>query len=111
MSQFFDHVKCPSCGAAFDPEKVATRGRELTCPSCKATLGLADLFGLSAAFAEEEQPDLSLEDVIPRAEEPAAKGAPTGGPKTPAGAKLPGRPVDQAPMGALDVLKQLKKDR
>jgi hypothetical protein len=111
MSQFFDHVKCPSCGAAFDPEKVATRGREMTCPSCHASLALADLFGLSAAWAEEEQPNLSLEDAIPKAEEGKPSAAPKGGPKTPAGAKLPGRPIDQAPMGALDVLKQLKKER
>src|SRR6187402_3139892 len=113
MSQFFDHVKCPSCGKAFDPEKVATRGREMSCPYCHANLALADLFGLSANWVEDDQPNLSLEDAIPKAEEgqPAAKGTPKGGPKTPAGAKLPGRPVDQSPMSALDVMKQLKKDR
>ena len=105
MSQFFDHVKCPSCGAAFDPEKVTTRGREMTCPSCHAPLALTDLFGLNAAFAEEDQPNLSLEDAIPKADD-KAKAAPKSAP----GRQVPGRPIDQSPMSALDVLKQLKKD-
>ena len=105
MSQFFDHVKCPSCGAAFDPEKVVSRNREMTCPSCHSTLALTDLFGLSAAFAEEQQPDLSLEDAIPKPDENAKPA-----PKATPGRQVPGRPIDQSPMGALDVLKQLKKD-
>ncbi len=105
MTQYFDHVRCPSCRAAFDPEKVATRGRELTCPACGETLRLADLFGLSAAFAEDDQPDLSLEDAIPSRSEPV-RDAPA-----PSSPNLPGRPIDSSPLGALDVLKQLKKGK
>jgi hypothetical protein len=105
MSQFFDHVKCPSCGTAFDPEKVQSRGGELTCPSCKSPLKVADLFGLSANWVEDDQPELSLEDAIPKPEAPKAAPPPQDG------RQVPGRPVDQSPMGALDVLKQLKKER
>lgn len=102
MSQYFDHVKCPDCGTAFDPEKVATRGRQLSCPKCGAVLALTDLFGISDAFSEDDQPNLDLEDVIPQRSEPSTQSSGTG-------AAVPGRPIDQSPMGALDALKQLKK--
>jgi len=101
MSQYFDHARCPQCGTAFDPEKVATKGGEMACPACGASLALASLFGLNDAFAEEEQPDLSLEDAIPKGTEASSEA-----PGTP---NVPGRPIDTAPIGALDVLRQLKK--
>lgn len=105
MSQYFDHVKCPECGTAFDPEKVATRGSQLACPKCGAVLALANLFGISDAFSEDDQPQLDLEDVVPTRTEPAPPRSAGGSP----GASLPGRPIDQSPMSALDVLKQMKK--
>ena len=44
---YFDHVSCPQCKAAFDPEKIASGpGQPMACPSCGAAIGLTDLFGL-----------------------------------------------------------------
>ena len=103
MSEYFDHARCPQCGTAFDPEKVQSRGGELACPACGASLALASLFGLKDSFLEEEQPDLTLEDAVPEATEPTRED-----PGTP---NLPARGIDTAPIGALDVLRQLKKKK
>lgn len=63
---YFDHVRCHSCKAMLDPEKlgdVANRG--MTCPKCGTALKLTDLFGLMDAFAEEEVEDPDLDDLVP----------------------------------------------
>ncbi len=69
---YFDAVRCSSCHAAFDPEKVAVRGRVLKCPSCSAELRLTDLFGVADAFSEEAPPDLTLDDLVPGGSGPSA---------------------------------------
>lgn len=82
----------------------------MQCPRCGAELQLQDLFGLSAAFAEEEEPELSLDDAMPGmaaggpgpGQRAAAGRGPTPGPAKPrqlAGPAAPttGRP---APRGA-----------
>ena len=61
---YFDHVRCPSCKAAFDPEKVSAQGQMMACPYCHSKLSLKSLFGLADAFAEEETADLSLDDLV-----------------------------------------------
>lgn len=62
---YFDHVRCTACKAMLDPESLATvQGQGMSCPRCNAPLSLGDLFGLSAAYAEEESPDLSLDDLV-----------------------------------------------
>lgn len=67
---YFDHVSCPQCKAAFDPEKIASGpGQPMACPSCGAAIGLTDLFGLKDAFAEEDQPSLGLDDLSPDSRE------------------------------------------
>ena len=64
---YFDHVKCPSCGAQFDPEKVVHGpGKPLACPYCHDELGVANLFGVRDAFSENDEPNLTLDDLSPR---------------------------------------------
>ncbi len=65
MTTYFDHARCPSCGATFDPEQVVPRGDGFQCPACGAQLGMKALFGLAAAFDEEEPPDVTLDDLVP----------------------------------------------
>ena len=60
---YFDHVRCPSCRSMLDPEQLGGR-LGFACPHCGHQLAGKDLFGVAAAFSEEEQPDLSLEDLM-----------------------------------------------
>lgn len=63
---FFDHVRCPSCGAILDPESIIPGpGQGPTCPKCKSALSLTDLFGVADAFRDEDDPELSLDDLVP----------------------------------------------
>lgn len=93
---YFDHVRCPSCGASFDPERVEMREGVMSCPSCKSQLGLKSLFGLRDAFEEMEEEKMTIDDLVP------------GGSanRTPEGAKPSGHPQ----LTALDVLKEKRKD-
>ena len=99
---YFDHVRCSSCGANFDPEKVSVGGRQFKCPSCGAELKLADLFGLADAFSEEDQPDLTLDDLVPGASGGSPKGGPARGPSS-------SETLPVLKGGALDVARSLKK--
>ncbi|MBW2258200.1 MAG: hypothetical protein JRI25_26865, partial [Deltaproteobacteria bacterium] len=65
MSQYFDHVRCSSCGTSFDPEQIGGGVRQLSCPHCGAMLAVADLFGLKDQWLEEEEEVLTLEDAVP----------------------------------------------
>jgi hypothetical protein len=97
---YFDHVRCSACKAMLDPESLANKpGQGLSCPRCGAPLALGDLFGLKDAFAEEDQEDLSLDDVLSKMRAPTASVAP---PSTPPGrasapppraAAAPGKPA------------------
>ncbi len=60
---YFDHVRCPNCRSMLDPEQLGGRSG-FGCPHCGKQLSAASLFGLSAAFSEEETPDLTLEDLM-----------------------------------------------
>lgn len=65
MSMYFDHARCPSCGAAFDPDKITTVDGKPACPACGAPMKLVDMFGIADAFAEDEPDDLTLDDLVP----------------------------------------------
>ena len=60
---YFDHVRCPSCRSMLDPEQLGGR-LGFVCPYCGNQLNAKDLFGVAAAFSEEDQPDLTLEDLM-----------------------------------------------
>lgn len=64
---YFDHVRCSSCGARINPEHVGRHTRRMECPSCGAQLQVADLFGVADPWAEDDVPDLTLEDAVPGA--------------------------------------------
>lgn len=61
----FDHARCPGCEAILDPDRLKAGPKGPHCPRCDTPLGLVDLFGVSDAFAEEEQPQLTLDDLVP----------------------------------------------
>jgi len=65
MSMYFDHARCPTCGASFDPDKLAVRDGHPACPHCGGQMKLVDMFGIADAFAEDDEPELTLEDAIP----------------------------------------------
>ena len=60
---YFDHVRCPNCRSMLNPEQLGGR-LGFACPYCGNQLSGKDLFGVAAAFSEEEQPDLTLEDLM-----------------------------------------------
>lgn len=109
MSQFFDHVSCPSCGAAFDPEKITVSGKKASCPKCGSVLRLTDLFGLKSNWVGEgdEPENLSLEDAIPGSEK---KQQASGRPDRGSSGDLPARKGDSQPLSALDAIRQLKNE-
>ena len=64
-SGYFDHVKCPSCKAQIDPERLEVSQGRAACPRCGAAISLKNLFGLKDSFSEEDAEDLSLDDLMP----------------------------------------------
>lgn len=95
---YFDHVRCHACKSMLDPERLATvQGQGMSCPQCKAPLTLTDLFGLADAFAEDEAPDMTLEDLLaPVPEQDFRAAAEHSVPRRPA-SPAPGRPAGPAP--------------
>ena len=93
---YFDHVRCPACGASFNPESVQVHEGVMSCPHCKSQLQLKSLFGLADAFEEMEGEQMTIDDLVP------------GGPsnRTPANAAPSGHPQ----LTALDVLKEKRRD-
>lgn len=118
---YFDHVRCTACKATLDPESlVSVQGQGMSCPQCKAPLSLTDLFGLRDAFAEEESPDLSLDDLVAGPSRPAApapqKPAPRTSGRTPVKPTSGGlvrrvAPPEEAAPSALDLMRSMKKKR
>ncbi len=75
---YFDHVRCSACKAMLDPESIAQRpGQGMSCPRCGAPLSLTDLFGLKDAFQEEDQEEVSFDDLVPKARPAPARPAPS----------------------------------
>ena len=80
-----------------DPEALGrVPGQGLTCPQCNAPLSLTDLFGLSASFAEEEDEDLGLDDLV-------------SGPSRPSAPSAPSAPSEGGSSTALELMRQLKR--
>jgi len=92
-----------------DPENLGVgRGGQMGCPRCGKELNVRDLFGIADAFSEEEQADLSLDDLM----------RPMGDASNPmpdeyeASAQKAGpRQIGQGPSSAADVLRDMKKKR
>ena len=79
-----------------DPDSLG--GREgLVCPKCGVELKPTDLFGLADAFVEEEEREMSLDDLVPGRSGPVPTEA----------AKEPLAPASSA----LELMKRMKKKR
>ena len=61
---YFDHVRCPSCGAQFDPEKIENRGGAAACPACGGQLDIRSLFGVAAHLDEADAPNANIDDLV-----------------------------------------------
>jgi len=61
---YFDHVKCPSCGAQFDPEKIEASGGVAACPACGGGLDIRSLFGVAAHLEDSDAPTANLDDLV-----------------------------------------------
>jgi predicted RNA-binding Zn-ribbon protein involved in translation (DUF1610 family) len=100
---YFDHVRCHSCRSMLDPEKIGgVGGSQFSCPYCGVELKLRDLFGVKAAFSEDDQQDLSLEDLMRGDLDPNAPehgSVPGGGGATGPGPAAP-RQAPAAPPGS-----------
>ena len=119
---YFDHAKCPSCRTQFDPERVQVIRGRASCPACGAELGVTDYFGLRAAFAEEDEPTPSLDDLVPgfgggprqkppERPAPSPSAAPAEAQSSSTLARRPSSSEDDeesAPMSVLDRLRKLE---
>lgn len=63
----FDHARCPSpsCRAMLDPERLKPGPNGPLCYYCGTPLSMEDIFGVTAAFAEEEEEQMSIDDLVP----------------------------------------------
>ncbi|MFT7520774.1 MAG: DNA-directed RNA polymerase subunit RPC12/RpoP [Kiritimatiellia bacterium] len=61
---YFDHVRCSSCGAQFDPESIDSSGGHAACPSCKGQLDIKSLFGVAAQFEGADGPNAGIDDLV-----------------------------------------------
>lgn len=118
---FFDTIRCHACRAQIDPDSIGGRSG-MKCPSCGTELNPADLFGLSDAFVgidEDDGNDLSLEDLTnhrhnedPFAEVRKAEQGRQANRKASARAAHAERTAEgpKGPIGALELMKEMKKD-
>ncbi len=67
---YFDHVRCHACRGSLDPEEIGPQG--MACPKCGVQLSLTDLFGVKASFAEDDLPELGLDDLMGKVAQPGA---------------------------------------
>jgi len=61
---YFDHARCPSCGAQFDPEAIDVSGGAARCPACQGQLDVKSLFGVAAHLADAEAPEAGIDDLV-----------------------------------------------
>jgi hypothetical protein len=61
---YFDHVRCPSCAAQFDPEKISSAGGAPACPACGTALDVRSLFGLASQWVDPDEPDVGIDDLV-----------------------------------------------
>lgn len=113
---YFDHVRCPSCGAQFDPESIATQGGAAVCPSCRSQLDVKSLFGVAAHLAEADSPDVGIDDLV-AGSGPAEAWRSTGGydplrGQAPQGQRNPSRgPARGAPPGSTHMVRHGQDDQ
>ena len=92
---YFDHVSCSSCNAKVNPESIGGRGG-MNCPNCGNELRLPDLFGLKDAFQEEDDDNMSIDDLVGSS----------------SGRSSRSQPVNVAPeegVSALELMRRMKK--
>lgn len=102
---YFDHVKCTSCRAQLDPESLVTIQGSARCPKCGGEIALKDLFGLRDAFAEEEAPQVTIDDLVPGG---PARSGPSRSTRAPSS---DGRQLPATTGSALDALRSIKKGK
>jgi hypothetical protein len=61
---YVDHVRCPACGAQFDPEAIESRNGVAACPACHGQLDVRSLFGVAAHLEEVDAPNASINDLV-----------------------------------------------
>jgi NAD-dependent SIR2 family protein deacetylase len=63
---YFDTVRCTSCQNQIDPDRIPTNNEGVPfCPSCKTPLDLKSLFGLKDSFLEEDEENVTFDDLVP----------------------------------------------
>lgn len=112
---YFDHVRCPSCGAHIDPERLEVVAGAARCPSCQAQIGIKDLFGLKASFEEDDDDNMTIDDLVPGGGAGGARRAHGPGPGDPRSSVAPAPPrapkAIPGPTSVLGILDDLKKGR
>jgi DNA-directed RNA polymerase subunit RPC12/RpoP len=105
---YFDHVRCPSCGAHLDPEALDVREGAARCPHCSSQIGLRDLFGVADAFVDEDEPHVTIDDLVPGGSRvpPRHESAASVAPAPPRAPR-----AIEGPTGVLGILRDLKKGR
>ncbi len=61
---YFDHVRCPSWSAQFDPERIDASGGVAACPACGASLDVRSLFGVAAHLEDADAPSAHIDDLV-----------------------------------------------
>lgn len=112
---YFDHVRCPSCKAHIDPEKVEVHQGVAVCPSCGTQIGIKDMFGLKAAFDEDDDDNMTIDDLVgggPGRGNSRRRGHGSYDPTASVAPAPPRQPRQiSGPGGVLSVLDDLKKNR
>jgi len=110
---YFDHVRCPSCAAHINPESLQVVEGAAKCPSCSAQIGIRDLFGLKDAFEEDDDDNMTIDDLVPGGASRSVPRGPTGQGHRASVAPAPPRAPRQigGPGGVLGALKDIKKNR
>ncbi len=108
---YFDHVRCPACAAHINPEALKVVEGASSCPSCNAQIGIRDLFGLKDAFEEDDDDNMTIDDLVPRGTG-SAHAAGDFDPRASVAPAPPRQPRQvSGPLGVLGALDDLKKGR
>lgn len=110
---YFDHVRCPSCAAQIDPERLDVRDGAARCPSCGSQIGLKGFFGVRDAFEEDDDDNMTIDDLVPGGNRARAPGRDSSYDPTASVAPAPPRQPRRisGPSSVLGALDDLKKNR
>lgn len=111
---YFDHVKCSGCRAQLDPESLVAIQGTVRCPRCGGNISLTDLFGVRDAFSEEDEPQVTIDDLVPGGPSFGGGGPPPPRSAPPSdGRNLPARVESTGDEGgsAMDALRALRKGK